>query len=128
MLLKNDRVSGVAFVHCICKVADEGNKTNDKVDEDIDHHHHAQVRWESALDLLAISHDHHGQGSVAGITDTIVGPVSLGSTKEMDRRYSQWDETNHTAPTEPDTAQVEKGVVELISSALNAREDFRIVF
>lgn len=85
------------------------------------------MRWESTLDLLAISHDHHGKGSVAGISDTIVGPVSLGSTKEMDRRYSQWDETNHTAPTEADTAQVEKGVVELVSSALNSSEDFGIV-
>lgn len=112
MFLEKDRVSRVAFENCVCKITDERNQPDNKVDNNIYGHHHAQGRRKATFNLLTVSHDHHGKCCVACVADTKVGPVSLGASEQTGGKlYSQWDDTNYTAPTEADTAEVEQGVV-----------------
>lgn len=73
MLFQDDSISGVALVHSICNVTNEGNQADEEVDDHVDQHHHAQTGWESTIDLLAVSHDHQGKRGVSGVSDAIEG-------------------------------------------------------
>jgi hypothetical protein len=73
MLFKDDSVSGVGLVNGIRDIADEGNQADYEVDDHIDQHHHAQSRRESAIDLLAFSHNHQGKRGVSSVSDAVEG-------------------------------------------------------
>lgn len=82
MLLQDDRISGVALVHCICDITDEGDQTDDKVNDHIDHHHGTQARWKTTLDSFTVLHHHHRQCSVASIANA----VAESARKSTNRR------------------------------------------
>lgn len=85
LLLKQDDILGVAFVGCVRNIADERNKSNDEVNNDIHLHFGLCSGAERWLDLAAGSEHNHGEQHVCHVADG-------------------WDQSNYRAPTESQTA------------------------
>ena len=52
MFFEKTDVLAVALDGSICEIADEGYKTDDEVDGEVEDHHKEDARWETAFDLL----------------------------------------------------------------------------
>lgn len=70
IFFEQDRVSSVAFINCICQVADEWDQTDKEVNDDVEHHPGVELVGKSSIDVLAIANHHHGQRGVEAVSNT----------------------------------------------------------
>jgi hypothetical protein len=69
-LLKNDSISGIGSEKSIRNVSKERNKSNAEVQHDVKQHLCFYLIWETALDLLTSSQNHHRHECINNIPNT----------------------------------------------------------
>ena len=108
-LLEGDGVSGVGAEESVCHIAEEGYKTNGKVDRDVHDHGRAQlVAIFPGRHLHGSIHDHEGHENIDEVA------------KGRDKAYDG-------APAELQAAKA-NGLVESVCTAFDLGEDFGVGF
>jgi hypothetical protein len=126
-LLKFDGVSGIGSEECVGNVSKERNKSNAKVQYNIEQHFRPDRIWEAALDLLARPQNHHSHECVDNITDT--GEETVSESYDQTQSFNlPWNYTDDRGPAKPDSTAIEQTHVKTICSPFDLGQNLGIMF